>query len=322
MSRVDSLGRIDASPARSHGKAGSSIARLRGLAWPLAFLSPAFVTLGIWIYWPLFEAARLSFYEWNLLPTQEPVFVGLDNYRHLLALPEMRVAAWNTVVYTAALLPLTIALPLVVALLTREALGRMGAVYRALIFVPMVISPVVVAIVWRWLLNPDHGIVNAILVAAGAVPVRFLQETGTALASIVFITGWKLVGFSTLLFAAAMASIDKSLIEAARIDGASEGQIARRIIIPLVRPTIVVLGVLTVLHGAQWTFVYVNVLTQGGPRYATTNLYYVLWDYGFGSFAIGWSTAAGILLFGVFALLALIGIRWIDRTGMVPGDGR
>lgn len=323
MSRVESLGRIDAPSAISHGRqVPARIRSLREIGWPLLFLAPAFVTLGIWIYWPLVEAARLSLYEWNLLPTQDPVFVGLDNYRHLLALPEMRTAAWNTVVYTVALLPLTVGLPLVVALLTREALGRMGAVYRALIFVPMVIAPVVVAIVWRWLLNPDHGIVNAILVATGAAPVRFLQETGTALASIVFITGWKLVGFSTLLFAAAMSSVDKSLIEAARIDGATEGQIARRIIIPLVRPTTVVLTVLTVLHGAQWTFVYINVLTRGGPRYATTNLYYVLWDYGFGSFAIGWSTAAGMLLFAAFALVALVGIRSIDRAGTAPGESR
>lgn len=306
------LARVDAGPA------------LRGLRMPdrvipALLLAPAFATLGAWIYWPLVEAFRLSFYEWNLLPTAEPLFVGLDNYRNLLALAELRIAAWNTVVYTLGLLPLTVGLPLLIALLTREAVGRTGAFYRAVIFVPMMIAPVVVAVVWRWLLNPDHGIVNKLLLAVGLPAVRFLQDADTAIWTIIFITGWKLVGFSTLLLAAAMTSIESSLIEAARIDGAGEAQIARRIVVPLVAPTTIFLTVLTVLHGAQWSFVYVNVLTQGGPRNATTNLYYLLWEYGFSTFAIGWSTAAGMLLFAAFAVFAAIGLRAMQRNDRHAG---
>lgn len=287
-----------------------------GLAFlpPALFLAPAFLTLGIWIYGPLIEAFRLSFFEWNLLPTAEPEFVGFANYKHLLALPELRLAAFNTIAYTLGLMPLTVGLPLLIALMTREAVGRAGVVYRALIFVPMMIAPVVVAVIWRWLLNPDHGLVNALLVALGFERVRFLHDADTALWSIVFITGWKLVGFSTLLFAAAMTNIDRSMIEAARIDGATEGQVARRIIIPLVKPTAVFLGVLTLLHGAQWSFVYINVLTQGGPRNTSTNLYYLMYEYGFGSFAIGWSTAAGMLLFAAFSVFAVIGLRLMRRA--------
>jgi multiple sugar transport system permease protein len=281
---------------------------------PCLFLAPAFVTLGVWIYWPLIEAFRLSFFEWNLLPTSDPVFVGLENYRNLLALSELKTATWNTVIYTLGLLPLTVGLPLLVALMTREAVGKAGAVYRAIIFVPMMIAPVVVAIIWRWLLNPDHGIINVMLKGLGFSGVRFLQDADIAIWTIIFITGWKLMGFSTLLFSSAMTNIDRSLIEVARIDGASEGQIARRIVIPLVMPTTVFLSVLTVLHGAQWSFVYINVLTQGGPRNATTNLYYLLWEYGFSSFAIGWSTAAGMMLFGAFSLFAIVGVWAMGRS--------
>lgn len=96
------------------------------------------------------------------------------------------------------------------------------------------------------------------------------------------------------------------------MDGATEGQIARRIVVPLVMPTTIFLGVLTVLHGAQWSFVYINVLTQGGPLQSTTNLYYLLWEYGFSTFAIGWSTAAGMLLFAAFAAFAAGGL-WLMR---------
>lgn len=306
-----------AAPAAWRAPAGAALPdprRFTGGLAPLLFLAPAFATLGLWIYWPLIEAFRLSFFEWNLLPTADPVYVGLDNYRNLLALAELKIAAWNTVLYTLGLLPLTVGLPLLVALLTREAVGRLGSFYRAVIFVPMIIAPVVVAIVWRWLLNPDHGIVNRLLGGLGFSPIRFLQEADTAIWTIIFITGWKLVGFSTLLFAAAMTNIDRSLIEAARIDGASEGQIARRVIIPLVAPTGVFLAVLTVLHGAQWSFVYINVLTQGGPRNSTTNLYYLLWEYGFSSFAIGWSTAAGMLLFAAFSIFAILGLKAMSRS--------
>ncbi|MBL8835496.1 MAG: sugar ABC transporter permease [Alphaproteobacteria bacterium] len=285
---------------------------------PSLFLAPALGTLAVWIYWPLVETFRLSFYEWNLLPMAPQVFVGLENYQRLLELPELRQAAWNTLLYTVGLLPLTVALPLAVALATRDARGRAGAIYRALIFVPMMIAPVVVAVIWRWLLNPEHGVVNAIIRGVGLPAVRFLDDPGLALWSIVFITGWKLVGFSTLIFAAALTSIDRSLIEAARLDGATEGQIARLIYVPLVMPAIVLLGVLTVLHGAQWSFVYINVLTRGGPLQSTTNLYYLLWEYGFSSFAIGWSTAAGMLLFVVFGIAALFGVRLMNRSDARP----
>ncbi len=285
---------------------------------PGLFLAPALGSLTLWIYWPLVETFRLSFYEWNLLPMAPQVFVGLENYARLLELPELHQAAWNTVLYTVGLLPLTVALPLAVALATREARGRAGAIYRAVIFVPMMIAPVVVAVIWRWLLNPEHGVVNAMIRAAGLPPVRFLDDPGLALWTIVFITGWKLVGFSTLIFAAALTSIDRSLIEAARLDGASERQIAWRINVPLVMPAIVLLGVLTVLHGAQWSFVYINVLTRGGPLNATTNLYYLLWEYGFSTFAIGWSTAAGMVLFAVFGLAALFGVRLLNRSDARP----
>jgi multiple sugar transport system permease protein len=277
---------------------------------PLFFLAPALITLAVWHYWPLIESFRLSFYEWNLLPTSPPVLVGLENYRRLLELPEMGIAALNTVFYTLGLLPMTVALPLAVALSSRGIGGRAGAIYRALIFMPMIIAPVVVAVLWRWLLNPDHGAVNQALGLFGLSPIAFLQDPRTALLSILFITGWKLVGFSALLFAAAIANIDRALIEAARLDGASEWQVSWRIFVPLLSPVIALIATLTLLHGAQWSFVYINVLTQGGPLQATTNLYYLLWDYGFGNFAIGWSTAAGMVLFAVFGAVALLSMHF------------
>jgi multiple sugar transport system permease protein len=306
--------RLPSRVAARDGFASWWLRRGGAVAWtPLLFLGPAMAVLFVWTYWPLIEAFRLSFYEWNLLPTAPKQFVGLDNYERILSLAELRRAAINTVYYTVGLWPMTVALPLAIALMTRSIGGRASVIYRALIFTPMVMAPVVVAIIWRWLLNPDHGLVNHALMTLGFDAVRFLQNPSTALPTILFITGWKLVGFSALLFAAGIVNIDRSSIEAARLDGASDWQISRYVIIPLLSPVILFLSMLTVLHGAQWSFVYINVLTQGGPRQSTTNLFYLLWDYGFGTFAIGWSTAAGMLLFAVFGVLAVVCLRLMNR---------
>ncbi len=289
-------------------------------ARPYLFLLPALAVLALFVYRPLAEALRLSFYQWNLMPTTPQRFVGLDNYRRVLALPDMQQAVFNTVVVTLGLLPFSVLLPLGVALLTDGLAGRLRQVYRALIFLPVVVAPVVAAVVWSWLLDPDHGLVDAALAALGVHPVAFLGDKATALATIIGITGWKLVGFSTLIIAAALAGLDRALFEAARIDGAGPWRIVRAVTLPLLSPTLLFLTLLTVLLGAQWSFVYVNVLTEGGPLGATTNIYYLLWDYAFNTFSIGWSAAAGMLLFVVFALLAAAGLYLSDRLAFHHDD--
>ena len=131
------------------------------------------------------------------------------------------------------------------------------------------------------------------LEALGGKPVSFLADPKWAIWTIIFITGWKLVGFSTLILSAANANINPSLIEAARMDGASKWEIIRDIRLPLSHPTVLFLVMMTILLGAQWSFSYINVLTQGGPLGSTTNIYYLLWDFGFSSLSVGWSSAAG-----------------------------
>jgi multiple sugar transport system permease protein len=283
-----------------------SLPRLRlSAAEPWLYLAPALLVVAIWTYVPLLQAFELSFYQWNMLPRATPRFVGLDNYRNLLSLPDMRQAVINTVLYTVGLLPLSVGVPLAVALLTGGLSGRLRNLYRALIFVPMIVAPIVAAILWRWLLNEDHGLVNAWLAGLGLGKIGFLSDPDVALWTLVWITGWKLIGFSTLLFAAADSAISPSYVEAARMDGASPWQIVRDIRLPLMSPTILLITMMTILFGAQWSFVYINALTGGGPLRSTTNVYHVMWEYGFKTMAAGWSTAAGMLVFAVFGLIAI-----------------
>ena len=287
--------------------AGITPPRLRlTAAEPWAYLAPALAVLLVWTYIPLLQAFELSFYQWNMLPRATPKYVGLDNYRNLLTLPDMQAAVRNTVLYTLGLLPLAVVIPLALALLTQGMTGRLRNLYRTLIFVPMIVPPIVAAILWRWLLNADHGLVNAGLAGAGFSRVSFLGDPAVALWALVWITGWKLIGFSTLLFSAANAAINPAYVEAARMDGASGWQILRDIRLPLLSPTILLLTMMTLVFGAQWSFVYINALTGGGPLRSTTNVWYIMWEYGFRTMATGWSTAAGILSFTVFGLIAVL----------------
>lgn len=277
---------------------------------PWLYLAPALVLLVIWIYGPLAYAFWLSFHEWNMLPTAPRRYVGLLNYERLIRLPDMKAALWNTGIYLIGLLPLTVILPVAIAILTNELSGRWRDLYRALIFVPLIIAPVAAAAVWRWMLNVDFGIVNMALRGMGLSAVDFLKDGDTAIWTIIWITGWKLIGFSTLVISASLSNINPALIEAARMDGGTEWQITRRIRLPLLSPTIFLLVLLTILLGAQWSFAYIHVLTQGGPLGSTSNVYYLLWQFGFGSLAAGWASAAGMLLFVGFGVVAA-GLIWL-----------
>ncbi len=285
-------------------------------AEPWLYLAPALAVLVLWTYIPLLEAFELSFYQWNMLPRSQPRYVGFDNYANLIALPDMRQAVTNTILYTIGLLPLSVGVPLAVALLTARLSGPMRNLYRALIFVPMIVAPIVAAIIWRWLLNEDHGLVNAWIGALGFDAIGFLRDPDVALWTLVWITGWKLIGFSTLLFAAADSAISPSYIEAAHMDGASPWQIIRDIRLPLLSPTILLLTMMTILFGAQWSFVYINALTGGGPLRSTTNVYFLMWEYGFKTMSAGWSTAAGVLVFLAFGLIALVCLALMKRLAV------
>ncbi|MFD2419721.1 carbohydrate ABC transporter permease [Amycolatopsis pigmentata] len=282
--------------------------RLLRAAVPYLYLAPALALLVIWTYRPLVQTVQLSFYSWNLLPTQPMVPVGLDNYERLLKLPRLGQSVTRTLFVIGGLLPFTVAVPVLAGLAARRIRGRARGFYQALVFAPMLVAPVASAAVWQWLLDPGAGAVNRAL----GTKTNWLHEIATAQPAIVLITGWHLVGFAVLVVSAGLANINGDYAEAAQLDGASRGQVTRWITLPLLSPTLVFLTLMTVLLSAQWTFPLIDTLTQGGPVDATTNVYYLLWDYSFHSYDAGLGAAAGMLLFVGFGVVAAA-LVWLSE---------
>ena len=207
--------------------------------------------------YPLVDTFRISFFDGTLLSGPQS-FVGLRNYGTVLATPEFQKALVNTLKYIAGMIPLAVILPLAVALLAADVGGRTRDVYPSIIFMPMIMAPVVVSLIWLWILNPLQGVLNDTLnLLFGVTSINWLVDESTALWVIVFITGWKILGFSFILYAAAITGIDRRYFEAARLDGASEWQITRHIIVPLLTPTFYFLLLFTIMFAGQWVMVFV-----------------------------------------------------------------
>ncbi|MFR9800868.1 carbohydrate ABC transporter permease [Pseudonocardia sp. RS010] len=283
--------------------------RIARAAPPYLFLAPGLALLVVWVYRPLAGTAQLSFFSWNLLPTSPAEFVGFANYERLFALPDFPAALGRTAVLILGLLPFTLVVPTLVGLVARRIRGRASTLYQALVFAPMLVAPVAGAAVWQWMLDPLGGLVNRLL----GTSTNWLQEPGTAQLAIIVVTGWHVLGFATLVVAAGLAGIDSEYSAAASLDGATRWQTTRWITLPLLSPTLSFLLLMTLLLAAQWSFPLVNTLTDGGPSDATTNVYYLLWDYAFGSFDAGLGAAAGMIFFLGFGAIALLLVRLTER---------
>jgi multiple sugar transport system permease protein len=301
------------------GRSGVPVARrprrraFAGALTPYLYLLPAGAVLGTWVYRPLVLTFEYSFDNWNLIPTSPRRYVGWSNYHQVLALPQLWQALAVTVFYVVGMLIFGVLVPVIIGALTQQVSARSRAVYRALIFVPVLVSPIVAATLWNFLLAPDGGLVDRGLSLFGLGNINWLVQGTTARIAVVFIAGWKIVGFAALIVSAGLAAISPDYYEAAAIDGAGRSQVFRRVTLPLLSPTILFLVITVVLLSSQLIFPLINSLTQGGPTGSTTDIYYFLYTYGFTSFDVGVASAAAVMFFLFFGAAALLLVRLVDR---------
>lgn len=276
----------------------------------LAFVSPNLALLAVFSYWPLLQSLSLSFYEWNMI-SPDRLWVGLDNWRLVLASSDFRQIALTTLLFTVASVGLTLTLGLGAALLLNERLvGRTGA--RAVLFTPSLLPGSAIALVWIYLLDPRWGLVGTLLSWVGVVSPRWLIDPAWALPAVVLVQVWKTVGYSAVVFLAGLQGIPRELYEAARVDGAGAWARFRSVTLPGLGPIGFFLLVTSLLSAVQ-VFDIVRVMTAGGPVIATTTLVYQLYNEGFVAFNAGRAAVYAVILFGLMLALTATQLRFVER---------
>jgi len=234
--------------------------------------------------------------------------IGVENYTNLVDDEKFLKAARNTGVFVLFGVPLTIAFGLIAAVGLNQALGRAVALFRVGYYLPVVTSIVAIAVVWRYLLAPDTGLINLALDVVGIDGPNWLGQRSTALGSIIALGVWRNLGFDMVIFLAALQGINPTLYEAARVDGARPWHIFRHITVPLLRPAILFLTVITTAGYLQ-LFEEPFVMTGGGPLDSTLSVSMYVYQQGFSFLNLGYASAIAYALFVAIVVLAAIQFR-------------
>lgn len=276
------------------------------------FILPGMLLFVVWTLYPLLDAFRMSFYEWNLVKPSR--FVGLDNYRRALTDDVFWMAFRNTLFYVVVTVPGQMAIGLAVAMLLDGPL-RARAVYRTIYYVPVVTSWVVVSLVFTFLFNGQAGLVNWVMhdeLGVVGRNINWLREPWPAKIAIASLGIWKGVGWTMVIFLAGLQSIPQSLHEAAAVDGAGSWRRLRDVTLPLLRNTLLfVLVILTI--GAFQVFISVYVMTGGKPLHRTDVILTYMYSNAFEFLDLGYGSAISYLLAAMVFLLSLAQIRLLRR---------
>jgi len=271
----------------------------------LLFILPSFVPLLAFRLLPMVASVGISGLEWNLI--SPPRWVGGDNYANVLTDPTFHRGLRNTLYYIAGYLPLVYFGALAVALLLNRGV-RGIAFFRGLYFLPVLTSWVVVALLWKWILNPQVGIVNYALGLVGIDGPGWWTDPAWAMPSIILASAWKDLGFIMLILLAGLQGISEDMYEAARVDGAGAWQRFRHVTMPLLTPATFFVAVLALIGGFQ-VFDQVWVMTEGGPAGSTTVVMEQIYSNAFRYGLMGRAAAMSWVLFAIILTATLLQFR-------------
>ena len=277
----------------------------------LFLLIPVLLLALLKIY-PVFYNIYLSFTRYELF--EPPRFVGLKNYNYVFSNSVTRQSIINTLLFTIEAVPIGTALALTIAkLLDQSIRGRVFL--RTLYYLPVVSSVVVSAMIWRWIYNPQHGLLNHLISSVGLPPQNWLNDPNLALISLVIVTIWGSIGSNMVIFLAGLQDIPRDVIEAARVDGANPLQSFLLITVPLMRPVILFV-VVTFTIGIFRNFGLIFMLTQGGPFNRTNTMVWEVYQNVFGYLRLGRGAAISVVMLIIVLLLTLISFRVLrERQG-------
>jgi multiple sugar transport system permease protein len=280
--------------------------RRRGAGWSgWAFLTPTLVVFGLFAWWPIARSLLLSFQQTNLVDPAE--WVGLDNFAKLFDDPLLWITLRNTTWFVVLALIMGFPLPVLLAVVMSEV-RRFGGLFRVLVYLPVVMPPVVAVLMWKWFYDSDFGLFNELLGTVGLGPYPWLQDTTTAMPSLVLEATWASAGSTVLIYLAALASVPTELYEAAELDGASILRRVWHVTLPHLRGVLLVMLLLQII-GTFRVFTEPFVLTDGGPEDSTVSVLLLIYRYAFIYGDYGAAAALGVLLAVLLGVLSAIYLR-------------
>ncbi|WP_159619940.1 carbohydrate ABC transporter permease [Ruania rhizosphaerae] len=285
--------------------------RDRDALYGYLFSAPAVLGSLAFVIAPLIAVVWYSLHEWNVLANTF-TFIGGENYTRMLTDAALHDSLWASLWFSLGVLVLNMTLALALAVLLNQHLPG-TTLFRVLFFSPVVVSLVAWTIVWGFLLQADNG-VNAFLAALGVTGPNWLRGSVTAMIAVVVVQVFKNVGLNMVLFLAALQGVPEDIGEAARLDGAGAWRRFTSITLPMISPTMLLVGILT-LVGSLETFALIDVLTDGGPGTSTTVLVFYLYRQAFEFNQFGYASAIAVLLFVI--VLALTLLQWQTRKKWV-----
>lgn len=275
-------------------------------AWLL--LAPALGAITLFFALPVIAGLVLSLTDFDIYAIADPAnarFVGFANYRRLLAEPLFWKALGNTTIYVLIGTPLTLVASLGGALLVNARLARFRGLWRTIFFAPVVATLVAVSVVFRYLYHPRYGLLNRALEAVGLPAVDWLGDPRWAMVAIVLMSVWRTFGYGLVILYAGLQTIPETLYEAARLDGASAWRQFRSITLPLLRPTLIFVGILVTVGFFQ-LFAEPYVMTRGGPLNATLSIALLMYQQGFRWWNLGSAAAIAFVLFALILLASAL----------------
>jgi multiple sugar transport system permease protein len=278
------------------------------------FAAPALTVIAVFFGLPVVAAFALSLTDFDiyaLADLHNLRFVGLGNYIGLLHNPLFWQALGNTFYFVGVGVPLSIAVSLGAALLLHSKVGLFKPFFRTAFFAPVVTTVVAVAVIWKYLFHTQYGLVNWALSYLHIDPVDWLGDPHWAMPTIILFAAWKNFGYNMIIFLAGLQAIPEDLYEAARIDGASRWRQFLHVTLPMLGPTLLLVGILT-LAGYFQLFAEPYVMTQGGPLQSTVSVLYLMYEEGFKWWNLGNASAVAFLLFVLMSVMTS-GLLWLAR---------
>lgn len=273
----------------------------------LVFILPALLGTIVFILIPVVLSFGLSFMEWDLINKAQ--FVGLKNYADIFSEPLFGKILLNTFVYAISTSVFAVIIPLVLACILNSKI-RGSEFFKTAYFLPFVTPMIVIAVIWQWIFDPNIGILNHLF----NLNINWLYDVNFAMPAVIIVSVWKLIGYNMVIFLAGLSSLNQSLFEASKIDGASIFDTFRFVTVPLLSPTIFFVVVITCISSFQ-IFDLIYLMTQGGPLDSTNVLVYAIYKNAFEYFKIGKASAIAYVLFVI--ILALTVIQWQLRKKLV-----